>query len=232
MDPDRLQDRIEKAGGQTLLNIGAGEKTLDDHINVDGRALPGDRMLVADVRRLPFEPETVDGITCVHLVEHFREHELRTVILPYWHALLRPGGRLTIVCPNLQACVDMLNDGRLTIDEFGLLVYGGQEYEGDDHFAGYTPRDARGGAARRRLRRRRGHHRGTTRRDLPGARSRRDPLTMRVCVIDTDLAAGDILRPPGSPPVEMHVISFGAGSNGSNRMATSSCTPSGPTQPT
>jgi hypothetical protein len=138
VDQDALDAKVAAAGDRIRLNLGAGEKTMTDYLNVDGRELP-EIDIVADVRHLPFESGTVDEIMSAHLVEHFREHEMQSRILPYWRDLLRPGGRLVIICPNLAAILESLNDGKLSMDDFRLLVFGGQEYVGDDHFAGYTP---------------------------------------------------------------------------------------------
>lgn len=46
---------------------------------------------------------------------------------------------MRIVCPNWSAMIERLNDGRMSLEEFRLLTFGAQDYEGDDHFAMYTP---------------------------------------------------------------------------------------------
>ncbi len=137
MDPEGLRRRIEEIGG-VRLNLGAGEKPLDGYVNVDFRPLPGIDV-VADVRRLPFEPGTVDEIASAHLVEHFRQHQLETVILPYWGSLLAPEGRLRIVCPNWAVMIEQLNRGELSFTDFKTVTFGLQDYSGDDHFAMYSP---------------------------------------------------------------------------------------------
>ena len=120
------------------LNLGCGEKPLPNFVNVDFRALP-DVEIVADVRRLPFGPEDVDEISSAHLVEHFRQHQLETVILPYWRSLLRPGGTLRVICPNWEAMLKRVHARELTLAEFKTVTFGLQDYEGDDHFAMYSP---------------------------------------------------------------------------------------------
>jgi SAM-dependent methyltransferase len=97
-------------GSALRVNVGCGEKPLADYVNVDARALPGVDVL-ADANRLPFEPGTVEELASEHLVEHFREHHARSRLLPYWKSLLRPGGRLRIVCPNWAAMLERLHDG-------------------------------------------------------------------------------------------------------------------------
>ena len=136
-DGARLQARIAEIGG-VRLNLGCGEKPLPGYVNVDLRALP-DVDVVADIRRLPYGPGEVDEISSEHLVEHFRQHQLETVILPYWHSLLREGGALKVVCPNSEAMLKRVNSGDMTFAEFRTVTFGLQDYEGDDHFAMYSP---------------------------------------------------------------------------------------------
>jgi SAM-dependent methyltransferase len=120
------------------VNLGSGEKPLPGYVNVDMRAGEGVDV-IADAGELPFAEGSLSEIASFHLVEHFREHRLRTVLLPYWRSLLAPGGVLRIVCPNWEAMLARLHSGELSYAEFKLLTFGGQDYEGDDHFAMYTP---------------------------------------------------------------------------------------------
>jgi hypothetical protein len=119
------------------VNLGSGVKVKDGWINVDARPLPG-VAVVADVRRLPFEPGSLHALEASHLIEHFRGHEMAAQILPYWRSLIGPGGHITIVCPDWQAMIARLQAGELSLPDFTLLTFGGQEYEGNDHFAMYT----------------------------------------------------------------------------------------------
>jgi hypothetical protein len=136
IDPQRLQRQIGESG--VRLNLGCGEKPLPGYINVDYRALPGVD-IVADVRRLPFAPGEVQEIASWHLVEHFRQHQLATVIVPYWRSLLCDGGTLKIVCPNWEEMLRRTHEGEMTLEEFKVVTFGLQDYEGDDHFAMYSP---------------------------------------------------------------------------------------------
>jgi predicted SAM-dependent methyltransferase len=138
VDPAAYAERLAEFGDRLRVQLGCGEKPLPEYINIDFRELP-QVDVVADVRRLPFEPETLAEIASAHLVEHFREHQLRARILPYWKSLLRPGGMLRIICPNWAAMLERLNDGRMSLADFKRLTFGAQDYEGDDHFAMYTP---------------------------------------------------------------------------------------------
>lgn len=142
LDPEAFARKLAAMGERARANLGCGEKPLPGYINIDMRPLPEVDAL-ADVRRLPFAPGSLAEIASAHLVEHFREHQLRAVVLPYWRSLLRPGGAVRIICPNWAAMMERLNDGRLSFEQYKLLTFGGQDYEGDDHFAMYTPASLR-----------------------------------------------------------------------------------------
>ncbi len=124
---------VDGRRGSIRLNLGCGEKPKTGYINVDARPLE-QVDVVADVRRLPVPAGTADEIDSEHLVEHFRLHELETVILPYWRSLLRPGGRLRIVCPDGAALIDAVANDALSFEQFRTAMFGLQDYSGDDHF--------------------------------------------------------------------------------------------------
>ena len=138
VDGERFRKRLSEMGDEVKVNVGCGERPWPNYINVDWRELP-DVDVVGDARLLPFEPATIAELASSHLVEHFREHELRTRVLPYWKSLLTRGGRMRIICPNWQAMLQRLSDGRMTLPHFKQVTFGAQDYEGDDHFAMYTP---------------------------------------------------------------------------------------------
>ncbi len=138
VDPEKYAQRLTEMKDQVRINVGCGEKPLPDYINVDMRPLP-DVDILANAHRLPFDPGTVFEISSAHLIEHFREHHSRIILLPYWKSLLRSGGKLRVICPNWAAMLEELNAGRMPLDFFKKLTFGAQDYEGDDHFAMYTP---------------------------------------------------------------------------------------------
>jgi hypothetical protein len=120
------------------LNIGAGHIPLDGYVNVDMRELPGIDV-VATVDELPFEPGTLDEIFSSHTLEHFPHEVLRRQLLPYWSSLLKPGGTLVTIAPDIEAMSSDYARGDTSFDDFREVLYGAQEYEGDTHFTGFTP---------------------------------------------------------------------------------------------
>ena len=138
VDPSAYETKLAQMNGHIKVNLGCGERPLAGYINVDSREVP-DVDVVADIRTLPFEKGSLGEIASAHLVEHFREHEFRRKILPYWMSLLKPGGQIRVICPNWAAMMERLQAGKMTLEQFKLVTFGAQDYEGDDHFAMYTP---------------------------------------------------------------------------------------------
>jgi hypothetical protein len=134
------QERYDRmtGGGGGRVNVGCGEKPMPEYLNVDMRQGEGVDV-VADATDLPFDPASLGEVASFHLVEHFREQQLRQTILPHWHSLLRPDGVLRIVCPNWEAMIERLQAGEMPYKVFKTLTFGLQDYDGDDHFAMYTP---------------------------------------------------------------------------------------------
>ena len=120
------------------VNIGAGHIPFDDYVNVDMRELPGIDV-VATVDDLPFEPGSVDEIFSSHTLEHFPQEVLRRQLLPYWESLLKPGGIITTIAPDVEAMSADYQRGEMPFEDFREVLYGAQEYEGDAHFTGFTP---------------------------------------------------------------------------------------------
>jgi SAM-dependent methyltransferase len=120
------------------LNLGSGHVPRVGFVNVDSRELDGVDV-VSDVRALPFERGSVDEVYSSHLVEHFPLEELRRVVLPHWFEVLRPGGKLVAVTPDAQTMIEEAAAGRIPFDDLQRVTFGDQEYDGDFHFAMYTP---------------------------------------------------------------------------------------------
>jgi hypothetical protein len=124
--------------GELRLNLGAGHITFDDYVNVDLREMPGIDV-VAPLDALPFEPNSVTEIFSSHVLEHFAELELRRKLLPYWFSLLRRGGTFRAIVPDVEAMTTAYAKGEIDFATLRAVLYGGQEYELDFHFTGFTP---------------------------------------------------------------------------------------------
>ncbi len=131
------KEKLEEMKDEIRLNIGAGHIPMEGYLNVDFRPLP-DIDIVADIKDLPFDPEEVTEIFSSHVLEHFPVEELRRSVLPTWVSLLKDGGTFVAVVPDIASMVKEVAADRMPFEQFIGVVYGGQEYEGDFHFAGYS----------------------------------------------------------------------------------------------
>ncbi len=120
------------------LNLVCGHVPLEGYLNVDMRDLPGVDV-VAAVDDLPFSPNTVAEVSSAHLLEHFPEEMLRRNLLPYWHSILRPGGRFRAVVPDGQEMLSKVASGEMSFADFREVLFGAQDYEGDFHYDMFTP---------------------------------------------------------------------------------------------
>lgn len=134
--PEHVQ-ALQQAG-RLRLNVGCGHKPDPDRINVDMRELPGVD-IVAPADALPFAAGQVHEIYAAHLLEHFAHEHLRRKLLPHWCALLAPGGELRAVVPDAAAMLHAYAHNEISFDDLRLVLYGGQEYEGDFHHTMFTP---------------------------------------------------------------------------------------------
>jgi hypothetical protein len=132
------EQKLRAMGDDLRLNIGAGHILMPGYLNTDSRELPGID-IVAEAHDLPFGVGELSEIYSSHLLEHFPLEDLRRKLLPYWVTLLKDGGRFVAVVPDTEMMVAELAAGRMSFDDFREVVYGGQEYEGDFHFNGFSP---------------------------------------------------------------------------------------------
>jgi SAM-dependent methyltransferase len=128
------------------LNLGAGDDRRDGYVSVDLREDVAD--VVCDVRKLErWADGEVDEILALDLLEHFPATET-AAILEEWARVLRPGGTLTVKCPNMLALSHEIvaNDHAGNTRLVGFLirnVMGGHRFgpDGclDTHHTNFTP---------------------------------------------------------------------------------------------
>jgi predicted SAM-dependent methyltransferase len=129
------------------LNLGCGEQTPAGWVNVDNAVgarvvrMPGmsilarqlklfrtswnDSIFIHDLRRpLPWSAHSVDCIYSSHTLEHLTREE-GLFVMRECHRVLKPGGIVRIVVPDLQAFVSRYLSGEFQADRFvenlGLL---------------------------------------------------------------------------------------------------------------
>ena len=98
-DKDIFKECLENKG--LYLNIGCGDSRYDGLINID-KFIRGKDVLPADALYLPFKPCTVDILYSAHSLEHLPIREGKRA-LKEWYKVLKPGGRLVLELPDLEA---------------------------------------------------------------------------------------------------------------------------------
>lgn len=121
------------------LNLGCGGDIKAGYMNVDMREVPGVD-LVCDVRHLDVRDGEAEEILAYNLLEHFGFRETQQVLREWWR-VLKYGGTLKLIVPNLRVLVKAYNSKKLTavvtdkwpFDNINYWLFGGQEYPENTH---------------------------------------------------------------------------------------------------
>lgn len=127
MAAGRSGGRVEILAGQALrLNIGGGDKRLDGWLNVD---LDPSADIVADVRALPQEDDSVDEAMAIHVLEHIPRWDAEKTVAE-WRRVLKPGARLIVEVPDLLKCCEAILAGK--DDRMGMWgLFGDPSYQSE-----------------------------------------------------------------------------------------------------
>ena len=103
-----LQEQLAGLGikpGDTglKLHIGAGQQRLDGWLNID--IYPA-QLTMNVLRRLPFSDGSVRTVFVSHLLEHLYYPRDVRGFLGELHRTLQPGGRVRIVVPDIERCIE------------------------------------------------------------------------------------------------------------------------------
>ena len=128
-------DVVNRAGENLRLNLGCGTDIKQGYINIDQRWIKGVNQ-VADVSHLPYKDESVTEVLANDVIEHF-PRERTEMVLKEWIRVLRPEGILKIQCPDVRTLAYGLVYNQIPTHEFSRRIYGGQEYNGNFHYAGF-----------------------------------------------------------------------------------------------
>lgn len=101
------------------LNIGAGSTVLPGFTAID-------RKLGSEAYPLPYPDGAVDEIRASHILEHFTFADAQTA-LKEWVRVLKPGGRIRLAVPDLDA------HDKADPDEWPFIILGGQTGPDDIH---------------------------------------------------------------------------------------------------
>jgi beta-1,4-mannosyl-glycoprotein beta-1,4-N-acetylglucosaminyltransferase len=112
----RYQDKEIK------LNLGCGDKLLNDFINID--LYNENANYKMDSRILDFDNETVKEIYASHIFEHFSPYEVNN-ILKEWNRVLIPSGKLIMEMPDiLEICKNFESSNKEKRYELLNVIYG------------------------------------------------------------------------------------------------------------
>lgn len=103
----------EKPSG-LKLHLGSGATRLPGWVNID--AYPAELSL--DLRwGLPFEPQSADYVFMSHVFEHLYYPEESSSVLRDIHRVLSPGGRLRLIVPDIELCIQAYSKNDTTFME-------------------------------------------------------------------------------------------------------------------
>ena len=116
------------------LHLGCGDKILPDYVNCDLYPC-SDEVVRCDIKKLPFDDDSVDVIYACHVLEHIFRREV-SVTLKEWNRVLKKGGKLYVAVPDFESVVKHYNKYS-NIDEIQGLLNGGQTYDGNEHYVSF-----------------------------------------------------------------------------------------------
>lgn len=128
--------RIPRRVRRLRLDLGSGSNGMPNHIHCDIRPMR-DIELVCDISRVPLEDGIADEVFSAHAIEHFPRREV-PAMLREWFRLVKPGGSLTVCCPNIAfLCLAFARNKFHGADELSHYIYGGQDYGENYHKCGF-----------------------------------------------------------------------------------------------
>lgn len=141
-DPWDSKPVLEK-GRKIKLHLGCGDQRWEDYVNIDCIRTQATN-IVCDIRKLPYQDNTVNIIESCHVFEHMpvclhaninkiygKKYALLITVLKEWYRVLNEGGRLVIEMPDLDGIIkEYLTADETRKDELLIGIYG--SYRGND----------------------------------------------------------------------------------------------------
>ncbi len=125
------------------ITLGCGEKIKQGWTNIDVRDLPGVDIVHDLEEPLPFDDETVDTILAEDVLEHM-SWRVTDDVFADWVRVLRPGGKICLIVPNIDAHIYMYHNGgdlrgMMGIEMLRCLIFGKQDYPENSHYTTFNP---------------------------------------------------------------------------------------------
>lgn len=132
---------IKEPGTKLIADIGSGAISpymVDQGVTITFDIREDVRPdVICDVRYLPVPDEKFDIVHSSHTLEHFGWMNIDKV-LKEWSRILKVGGELRLVVPNMRHVSERLKNDELLGTDYWVL-FGGQEYAKNFHATGFTP---------------------------------------------------------------------------------------------
>lgn len=119
------------------LHVGSGCKKLLGWSNVDVRTeVKPDYVASADALTFAAD-DSVDALYACHILEHFPQARVGSV-LKEWHRVLAPQqGRLYLAVPDMEKLFELYAWDGIHLERLRGLIWGGQGYPENFHFTGW-----------------------------------------------------------------------------------------------
>lgn len=133
---------VKTPGTKLIADIGSGP--ISPYMQDEGKVVSFDIRedvkpdVVCDVRKLPVADQTFDIVFSSHTLEHFGWVNVDKVIKE-WSRVLKIGGELRLVVPNLRYAAKRLVEDNLQPTDLWVF-YGEQDYPKNFHAMGFTPK--------------------------------------------------------------------------------------------
>jgi len=133
---------VPEPGNKLIADLGAGpiSPQFDDAAKVVSFDIREDVKpdVVCDLRKIPVPDETFDVVFSSHTLEHFAWTGLEK-IMKEWSRILKVGGELRLVVPNMRYVAQRLLDDDIQAQDF-WVIWGEQDYQKNFHASGFTPK--------------------------------------------------------------------------------------------
>lgn len=109
--------------GKVYVNLGSGNSTSQEFINVDAQILP-EIHYISDITKLRmFSNNSVDMIYACHVVEHIPRSKL-VYTLQEWRRVLKPGGIFRFAVPDFDKLIEVYTDSDKKIESIENQLMG------------------------------------------------------------------------------------------------------------
>lgn len=132
-------------GDKLIADLGAG--FISPYMRDEGKVVSFDIReetkpdVICDLRKLPVPDQTFDIVFSSHTLEHFGFNSVQ-IVLKEWARVLKVGGELRLVVPNIKHVGYRLATDQMLATDFWIL-WGEQDYPKNFHAVGFTPKSLR-----------------------------------------------------------------------------------------